>query len=327
MGVARNGWMFSVEQCDVSNPDLLTEYRRMVGTWVEVLSGDPQNSVIAQIHDMMWHDAAWRALNEGRRLADKKNAPVSPLIASLLDRGYVTGQVIAIGRLLETGSKKPAKQINSLRRIVDEIAANQHLFTRELFIAHDGLPYDWELARKQLPLSEGVSWLPIGGPDAWTQSMLRHEEFDRLSGVSSKQRDRSDRISPEVIGRMEKVLSDPLFDDVLTFRHKSIAHAADAFSRATAVSLRTGLKLDEFARAHFLLLGLYQAINANLLYQDWLGSAVPIPQEDIFVGLDKPYAERADVWQLSHFWDRHCVEREDWLNEAYHQIIPRKSSE
>lgn len=321
----RDGWTFSVSDCDVLAKDRLAEFREKTDVWVGALDRDDLNSVTSQILDMMWDDAAWRSLNEARFIArDRDDIGTPGIVGNLLDKGYISGQVIAISRLLEMGSARPHKQVNSLRRLVDEISANSHLFTREIYICRDGLPYDFAATRDSNPLSTGTAatWMDTSGPKAWTQSHLLHEEFDRLSGTTNRSRD--DVIDPALFGRLSAALEDQVFKDVLSLRHKSIAHAADAFSRTSTPNPRTGISLDELARAHYLIIGVYQAISANLLYQSWLGTAIATPQQDQFEGLDKPMvATQTDLHALHEFWRRHSNERDDWLNKSYRDLIPR----
>lgn len=280
---------------------------------------------------MMWTDAAWRSLNEARRLtAGSDEAGTPGMVAALLDRGYVSGQVIAIGRLLDPTAAQPKRQVNSIRRLVDDIAARRRLFTREIFISSDGLPYDHQMVRaRELSAMVGgkLQWMPNSEALAWQMSELRHREFDRLSGIAPDSRSRNDTISDSLFDRMIAAFDDPVFKDILEMRHKSVAHAADKFSRSIAKNLRTGFSLNEFARAHYLLLGLYQAISANLLYQSWIGAAIPVPQYDQFEGFEKPLVPEKSVGELHGFWDRHSDERDGWLTKAYYEFIPAKEDQ
>jgi len=80
-------------------------------------------------------------------------------------------------------------------------------------------------------------------------------------------------------------------------------------------------KLDEFAKAHFLLIGVNQALSVILL-GNWRGSAVPTPQYDLFAHLDKPFARGERLANLRDFWTRHCAERDEWLMRAYEEVVP-----
>ena len=146
-------WTFSVEQCDVDDKERLQTFRAKAEIWIKALDRDDQNSITTQITEMMWDDAAWRSLNHARFVAkDRDDIGTSGIVGSLLDKGWISGQVIAISRLMEQGAQRPFKQVNSLRRLVDEISENRHLLTREIYIGRDGLPYDYETARSRNPI-------------------------------------------------------------------------------------------------------------------------------------------------------------------------------
>lgn len=322
-------WETPVDQCDVDNKARLNAFRERADVWIHALDQDDENSVTRQIITMMGEDAKWRSLNEARRLAmDRDDAATSGIVASLLDRGYVAGQVIAISRLIEQGnSRSPAKQVNSLKRLVDEIFANKGLLTREVFVARDGLPYSYEKMRAKHPLPV-VEDAPVAmsldeGQNQWMMAQMQHEAFDRLSGTTALNRTRDDVIGDAVFDRMNSTLADPVFADILALRHKSIAHAADKFSRAQATNLRKGMALDDFARAHYLLIGIYQVIAVGLLYQSRLGSPIATPQHDMFEHLDKPMVASEDMGKLHEFWQTHTHEREDWMGNAYEEIVSR----
>jgi hypothetical protein len=167
-----------------------------------------------------------------------------------------------------------------------------------------------------------VRWLDSDESGAWESSLL-HEHFDRLSGTIAHSRLRNDLISDEIFDRLKANIDDSIFDDVLTLRNKAVAHAADTFSRSQAGTLRTGLKLDEFARAHRLLLGAMQAISAGILYGFWRASAVPVAQSDQFRGLAGQFVAEQRLPDLQTFWLEHCRERDEWLVSAYNEIIPK----
>lgn len=333
-GLLKLKWRYRIEDCDVRDRGRLVGFRAALEEWHELLIGDPEQSISNQFADMLWQDAAWRSANEARRYTKDNgpNASVAPLLGAMLDSGYVAGQVISITRLLEwSNPKKPSKGVVSLRRIVDEMKERRDLFTREVFVARDALPYDWEAVRDaedqtrraQLGSRGGVTFegRATTGPIAWSASAERHSMFDRISQVNPEARSRQDGISDAFFGKIEASLSDGVFDVVREFRHKVVAHAADAFSRAQSRQLLTGVKLDEFAKAHYLLIGVYQALSV-VLFDTWRGGAVPTPQFDQFEHLSAPFISTARLEQLRGFWDAHCDAREKWLTDAYREIVP-----
>lgn len=320
-------WKYPIADCDVYDREKLVAYRACAASWHDLLFGDEQHAIGIQFNDMMWQDAAWRVANEARRFTseDGPTAAIAPILGAMLDRGYVAGQVIAISRLLEQSDPKhPKKGVVSLKRLVSEIRSQRTTLTREIYVSHDALPYDWEAVRESEDWTCEVEarWLATDGPNAWATAMGQHETFDKLSGVRPDARKRDDLIDEAILDRLENNLTDPVFQEVLNLRHKIIAHAADSFSRSQINDLRRGPKLDEFARAHYLLLGVYQAISATLLFGQWIGTVVPVSQSDQFIHLDAAFVVSTRLPHLRTFWKEHCEERDGWLTDAFKEIIP-----
>jgi hypothetical protein len=61
---------YTVEQCDVPKVrrGALREYRQFRRKCLEYLRDDTNTSVMNQVHDLAWHTAVFRTLNEARRL-------------------------------------------------------------------------------------------------------------------------------------------------------------------------------------------------------------------------------------------------------------------
>jgi hypothetical protein len=137
---------YPAEQCDV-RPDTratLTQYRVKRQEWSQLLDGDPEHSIHLQIGGMMWADAAYRAIDEARRFSAEENptSAAAPMVAELLDQGYVASTVLSIGKLTDAEASNLNKGVISLRSILEDMGRNKHLLTRELFVCHDGRPFD-----------------------------------------------------------------------------------------------------------------------------------------------------------------------------------------
>lgn len=323
---------YSTDDCDVVDKDKLIRYRELAEHWYVLLHGDAEQSVSGQISDMMWQDAAWRLANEARRFTfdDGPTAAVSPILGKLLDRGYISGQIIAISRLIEKHEPRhPKKGVVSLRRIVDELDANREVFTREIFVSNNGLPYDWEEARRKhsqnAAPSSSIQFMESVGPAAFYMAMGKHEQFDLLAGSQVGDRQRSDRIADAVFDRLKQKLNDPVFNEVLKLRHKRVAHAADAYSRDQVDNLRKGLKLEEFAKAHYVLTGVLQALSQGLLFGFRVGTSVPTTQPEEFEYLNVPFVQATRMRDIGRFWSEHCNARETWLSDAYFDTLPELS--
>lgn len=80
---------------------------------------------------------SFRALVRARQM-NERGALGNPLIAEALVEGHFAVQTLAIRRLMDT--KRTG--VISLVKLLKDIEANIKLFTRENFVAFDGLPYD-----------------------------------------------------------------------------------------------------------------------------------------------------------------------------------------
>ena len=215
-------YSYQIEDCDVIDRERLRAYRAKRSEWIHLLNGDPHHAVWRQITSMLWNDAVFRTANEARRLSrvgGYKSSARNWSIARFLDQGFVATQTLSIRKLMEKASTNPAKQVVSLRRVIDDIVSNRELITREIYVSHDGLPYDPEPGRQayyQAALKRGsgvqVDWLPTSGPDAWDMAEIVNKQFDAISRGGERSRD--DLIRPDVFERIEQELTDSGWADI-----------------------------------------------------------------------------------------------------------------
>lgn len=309
---------YSVDDCDVEDRTALVAYREKRREWLDWLQGDPRNSINRQLYGMMWDDAAFRALNEARRFSSPEHptGASAPLLAGLIDQGFVATQILAIARLVDH-----RRDVISLRRLLDDIAAQAHLITREIFVCHDGLPFDpvaaerayWK--REGWPPSGGVIGLPTEGPDAFDISRMAHEAFDKIAAPGSVSRARSDCINPAVFARLRDSLATSDIATILQLRHKFVAHAADAASRGKAGIERFGVTLNQLEAAQRALIQTAQRIELDLLWGSSRG-VVPVPQYDQFANLNLPVVPADRMEELGEWWHAHCNAREAWTRST-----------
>ena len=178
MRPAKKEYEYGVDQCSVTDKALLTEFREKRSEWMDWLERDVHHNIFGQIHSMMWNDAAYRSLNEARRFASANNptASMNGMFGELIDRGYVSTQVLDICKITDRSNSDPKKAVISLPRLLDNIRDHRHLLTRENFVSYDGLPYDYAAAHQThidslTPEELGkVRWVSTEGPDAWGTS-------------------------------------------------------------------------------------------------------------------------------------------------------------
>ncbi|MBT1516369.1 hypothetical protein KIP88_38615 [Bradyrhizobium sp. SRL28] len=315
-------FQYGIDDCDVADKSRLRQYREKRTGWLYMLAGDPDHAVSKQITAMLWNDAVFRVANESRRLSrlgGYKSSARNWSIAQFMDQGFVAVQTLSIRRLMDKAASKPARQVISLRRVLDDIKAHRELITREDYVAYDGLPYNpepGERAYMESLVKRGggvhTQWLPTTGPQAWSVSQMVHERFDKLSGVAHDQRSPSDVIADDVFDKIEAMLTKSGWQDIAEFGNKFIAHAADEHSRSTLLDGQNGFSLDKLARCHEGICRAAAAIYGPIL---WEGSSglLPIPQFNHFDNLEAAWLLPQDIETLSAFWDAHVENVESWI--------------
>jgi hypothetical protein len=310
----------------------LDEYRKAHARWMEWLDGDPVHSINGQLSQLMWQDAVFRTFNEARKdtRTAGPSAAVAPILAQFLDQGYVATQVLGLSKLVEySDPRQPKKGVISLRRLLDDIIAHHPLLTRANFIELEGAPYDYapimakEIRDQMDKAGDGQTffWTGGGGEADWALAERMHEQFDRLSGVAPDARSPNDLVSKDLLGRLDAALNEEVFTSIRTLRHKTIAHAADAFSRGQVDKATSGLTFNEVDRAAHILLSVRQVLQAGVLFSSWRGAAVPVPQQNQFEFLDLPFAREGAIGSLQAFWAAHCEARDQSLGAGYDALL------
>ncbi len=302
-----NSYKYTIDECDVLDKKSLEKFREKRAEWVKWFGVDDANTIAEQIYSMMWGDAASRSLVEAYRFSstDKPTAHENGMLAGLLYDGYLANQMLAIGKLIDKD-----REVISLRRLFDEIKENHCLFTRENFVSHDGLPYDYaEEKRKALErfVAEKKPGEVVSGPmPSYAISESMHIQFDRISGIATDNRCREDLIPDDVFEKIERLFGDSVFRNIKTYRNKFIAHSASEKSRGNIEYPHH----DDLSKAHKIILKITRMI-ADILGTG-IGYPVPIAQYDVFENLDKPLIPSSKMQEMTEWWHEHCQERNGW---------------
>ena len=306
-----NGYKYTVDECYVSDKKSLEKFRQKRTEWLKWFGvGDP-NSIANQIYSMMWGDAASRSLVEAYRFSskDKPTAHENGMLAGLLYDGYLANQMLAITKLIDKSS-----EVISLKQLFDEIKENRCLFTRENFVSHDGLPYDYakvQEAEFERRIAENrvnkIEWVDKEGPKAYGTSESMHIQFDRISDAAPENRYRKDLVAEDIFEQIECWFGDAAFGKIKAYRDKFIAHAANPESRK---KIQQNPHHDDFIKAHKIILKISRQI-ADILGTG-IGYPVPIAQYDVFENLDKPLIPSAKMKEMAEWWYKHRQERNSW---------------
>ena len=291
--------------CDVADKEALAAFRRCRSRWYEWLIGNDDHSISTQITTIVWDDAIFRTINEARRLATQNYSAERGFntdLIDLLDRGFVTSQVMAIRRLIDSGFHDPRRGVISLARLLNDVETNQALLTREHYICFDGTPYDAPLPERDRARE-------------FTRERM-HRTFDRLSGTQPASRSRTDVVQLSVIESVSKSLE--ACGDLRNYANQFIAHAAEPSARRQRVREQVRITLDALDSAYRAVVRAASFVGLAILFEQSLGE-VPQPQYDHLANLDKPMVLPHELDGLHAFWDARVAEMGNWSENVLPQ--------
>lgn len=274
-----------------------------------MLRGPSIFPVSRQLSKLAWHTAVFQALNEAKRL--EPTALANGPGWNLLSEGYASLMSVGIRRLLD----KDERSI-SLARVVHKLKTNRHLLTREFFVSHDGLPYNYEACRDRYYAAvssrrgAGTYFRPVDGPEAWEKAEVMHEAFDRVCG-NPPPRAREDTVNESIIISLESVLSSGSIALVKRFTDKVIAHTdiVKPGQQEVAVPAYT-----DVSNALAAITGLAHYISTAIFYDTNLGSVVPSYDGDPVEALDRPWISPENLPKLREFWEDLSSAMNQWAS-------------
>jgi hypothetical protein len=312
----------NLADCDVppERRSALQAYRAKRRTWLDWIDKDEDHAIWTTLSAMIWNDVSFKTL--AYLGANDPNSPLAnSLLAEKLINGHVATQVLAIRRLMDK-----TRNTISLRRLISDIRSNYALFTRENYVCHDGLPYDYEAvmhAEIMQRANSGPFWGATNGSQAWGTSQMAHEQFDRLSGIAPANRKREDRLPRALLDRIEQWLNTSDADELAEWSHVYLAHAGSVENRkALAEAIITNDRITAVTR---VLARVTEAISAYLLCAGGRSNALmPTAQFNQFEHLDRPVLQPDQLEALHDLWARLTDERDKFLEGVRDDLLAGK---
>jgi hypothetical protein len=283
------------------------------------MRGVADTSVMNQVHDLAWHTAVFRTLNEARRLEPKRM--INGALWELTTAGYASLMSLGIRKLVDKD-----RRTDSLRNVVALVERRPELLTREKFVCYDGLPYDYEAVWKDhkasLDIQNGVhvGWLPTTGPKAWAMSEMLHKTFDKLSGASATMRKREDEIQPSVLTAVKEGLSHPAIKTVCTLADRRVAHAERLSESSDAIPTATYNDIDQALQQ---IVKVANFLSTSFFYDAAFGSVVPTPQFDVLEALDQPWITTENIPALRKHWRELSDSMDTWAQGASEEFLQK----
>ncbi|MEL7470857.1 MAG: hypothetical protein AAFN27_20565 [Pseudomonadota bacterium] len=311
----KSDYQFSVDECDVRDTSRLVEFRAKRDEWLHWLRHDELHAISKQISSMLWSDAVFRLVNGSRKAAQDDGgqfATQSGVIARALDSGYVAEQLIAFRKLMEHSAQGPRRGVISVRRLLHDIKANRSLMTREMYVCHDGLPFDDLVGMDELPPPDEsgiyVGSVSTKGPKAFGMSELHHEWFDDYMDPAPAERARDDQISDKFFDEIEREISEAPFERARQNANKLLLHAADTVSRgAEPIQSMTLQDIWDCQRA------IVKATNRlSLSFGGPNIGGIPIPNFYPMEGWKYPFAPASMLPEIYEAWRKDNALRGNW---------------
>jgi hypothetical protein len=311
---------YKLADCDVTDRRALESYRAKRTTWLSWINTDEHHAIWDVLSGMVWTDVSFRALTQFA--IDAENSALqNTLLTEALIGGHVATQVLAIRRLVDNRGD----DVISLRKLIKDIRCHFGLFTRENYVCFDGLPYDYEAVQlKDMPnrVGKGVFWGATEGPEAYGTSSMGHEQFDKLAGIDTAKRCRTDRLPVSLLDTIEKWVEDSGAGELAKWSHAYLAHAGGPTKRDIEAQFVTTNKIRDSIKA---LVRVTEAISAWLLWSGGRsGSLMPTAQKfNPFEKLDNPIMRAGGQDDAYKLWHQLSDDTNHYLDGVEEELIQR----
>lgn len=310
---------YTVEQCDVPKVRraVLGEYRQFRRKCLEYLRDDVDTSVMNQVHDLAWHTAVFRTLNEARRL--EPDRAVNGVMWELITAGYTNLMTLGIRRLVDRDPRT-----DSVWNVIAQVEKRPELLRRENFVCYDGLPYDSAAAFQKHVHSPGfvsgqAKWVSTTGPDAWGTSELLQKSFDALAGYPAN-RKRLDHVQPAILSALKARLSHESIEAVCTMADRVVAHAERIAEASQAVPTTVTYNTIDTALENIVRVANF--LSTNFFNDAAFGSIVPVPQFNVLEALDQPWVKAENLPALYEHWQKVSETMDQWAYNTHAGFLP-----
>jgi len=305
--------------------------------WLKALSGEDRHSIKNQLWEMTFDLATFDVINEARRLAppaQEGGVQLNGLMHRFLNRGFFNSQMVAVRRLCDTYDLEGKKSVYSLTGLLKDMQKHVKLFTRESIFRAEGLEYDPGPTRQRYDKyalereNAGERVHCISDHLDWTKIEARHEEADRLAGITRDKRAAHDTISEMVFNNLLKKV-EAACQDIRKYVDKFIAHAATPKSRETIEADKLSITLKHIREAHQQLCQVTHFLSVYVL-GDACIEFLATPQYDQFKYIERPLISDADKENLRKVWrDFHdqCNQSNQWGLDEFDQEFINKTKD
>lgn len=304
-------------------PSMSSEFQALHEAWSLCLAGEDRNTIHRQVLTMIWNAAAFRVVNEARRLAPKEDdgaLQANGLMHQLLDHCFFESQLIAVRRLLDGEKMAGDHGVYSLRSLIRDMRKNRHLLTRGNMFAAASLPTDLNAVSRaaDAEIRRMVSTKP--GEAFYLQTVdpgrvaELHRVCDQLCGISDpKRRALNDQVSDAVFVGLARKLDS--LAPVITAVNKLVAHAATIHSRSSVNPAELTVTFGQLWRAHETICRCCHFIDCYLLRHNTM-QFLAMPSYNVLTYMEIPLAVDAVKPELEKVWQEYEAETGTWTDAS-----------
>lgn len=267
------------------------------------LLGEDVNSVRSQLTQLAIDIATFTLVVQRVSYgpAGHANRLRNPLLREFIARGFATMASTALRRQVDDYElSDPAKGVSSLASILEDMKAKQASLTRSNLLRAEGLPYEYEGAKRSFLEACGRMGTGARVQD-WQRSEIRHETIDKLTGRGPSARSADDPLDLETLCCALEVLRDECAC-ACTVVNKYIAHSATESSRAHGNAGDALLTLETIRSAHELCCRITTFLAVDVLGAS-CGGYMPVFAYDHLEHLDLLVGQPPDIGTLRNSWE------------------------
>jgi len=297
----------------------LEKFKASHALWKKCLDGEDRNSVINQIHMMIWNSAVFNVINEARKIAPtdtKGRKELNGMVHTFMDRCFVDSQFLCIRRLVDEEDIYGVKGVFSLVSLLNDMKANHTLITRKNLFLIDGMEYDYK-AVQQKELAYGDEQLKRGQSAYFLPNELdslsirrRHELIDYLSEANPEDRSPDDAVRPEVFDYLINKIKDTS-KGISLYVNKFVAHSASPESREHGNTDDVKITFDHLRDAHKVISQVANFVDVAIISRA-SHNFLPIPQFNHLKFIDKGIVPSESIEVLSKAWQEFQKGTEEW---------------
>ena len=296
--------------------------------WIELFCGKHQNSICNQLHDLSWYLTVFYVINESRNFSKTSDGKYenNGMLHNFIDKCFFEYVCVALRRLLD---KDSGKSTCSLFRLIADMENHHHLITRKIYFEAYGQEYDVEKIRieheEYCQRQNGTYTVPQRL--IWEVLERRHVDFDTLSGVNKKNRNKNDIVKKDIFTNILNKLKS--FDkDVIWYTDKFIAHIERPDRQQNnQTDDDILLTYGRVCEAHEVICKI--ATLVGRLFLEFPGPFLGTVVFDQFENINLPFVKSEHTEQLKPIWLEKNKQINDWSYidiEHYKELVSLSSS-